>query len=73
MADSEKNISWRLISRGKNLARKYLAKKISFMSYNAGKKTYTAVCQEKEFFHQRVEKEKLVHKPNHPQPPSKDK
>ena len=43
------------------------------MSYNAGKKTYTAVCQEKEFFHQRVEKKKLVHKPNHPHPPSKDK
>ena len=50
-----------------------VAKKISFMSYNAGKKTYTAVCQEKEFFHQRVEKKKLVHKPNHPNPPSKDK
>ena len=28
------------------------------MSYNAGKKTYTAVCQEKELFHQRVEKKK---------------
>ena len=47
MGDLRKKISCRLISRGKNLARKYLAKKksytenISFRVYNAGVKSLT--------------------------------
>ena len=41
------------------------------MSYNAGKKTYTAVCQEKELFHQRVEKKKIRTQTKSPTPPFK--
>ena len=64
MGDFRKKISCRLISREKILAWKYYTwrkkiptlKKLSFVAYDSGKKSYSAavVCQEKKFYHQRV-------------------
>ena len=64
MGDFRKKITCRLISREKILAWKYYTwrkkiptlKKLSFVAYDSGKKSYSAavVCQEKKFYHQRV-------------------
>ena len=56
---SEK-MSCRLISRGKKHANKFLGekypalKKISLMTYNAEKKSYTVICRGKNFLLQRA-------------------
>ena len=44
-------------------------KKISFMAYNAGKNSYTLVCQEKKFYHQRFRKSKILTQTKSPLPP----
>ena len=67
MGDFRKKNSCRLIYREKTLARKYLAKKIptctekiiSFIA-NAGKNSYTIVCQEIKFYHQSFRKNKIL-------------
>ena len=59
---------------GEIRARKYLATflqwiKVSSIAYNARKKSYTVVCQEKNISPQEVwEKNKFLPKPNHPYP-----
>ena len=44
-------------------------KKIPFMAYNAGKNSYTVVCQEKKFYHQRFRKSKILTQTKFPLPP----
>ena len=39
------------------------------MAYNAGKNSYTVVCQEKKFFHQRFRKSKILTQTKSPLPP----
>ena len=76
----KKNITCRLISRGKiNLSRKHLAKKhsyiekIPFMAYNAGKNVTPLYVRKKNSITRFLRKKKFVQKPNHPHPPSNDK
>ena len=39
------------------------------MAYNAGKNSYTLVCQEKKFYHQRFRKSKILTQTKSPLPP----
>lgn len=60
-------------SRRKNFLqyiKKYLSSGPAFMAYNAGKKSYTVVCQEKENSIIRGLGKKFLHKVNHPYLPS---
>ena len=39
------------------------------MAYNAGKNSYTVLCQEKKFYHQRFRKSKILTQTKSPLPP----
>ena len=39
------------------------------MAYNAGNNSYTVVCQEKKFYHQRFRKSKILTQTKSPLPP----
>ena len=39
------------------------------MAYNAAKNSYTVVCQEKKFYHQRFRKSKILTQTKSPLPP----